>query len=1514
LKSGTRLGTYEIVELLGSGGMGSVYRAHDTKLGREVAIKVLLADLVGDPTLMARFEREAKVLASINHPNIATIFGFDDSGGIPFLVLELLEGETLSARLRRGAMEPADAVGIGIQIARALEAAHEQSVVHRDLKPSNVMLCPRDIVKVLDFGIAKASRGAGVEMTSGHTYAADLTATGALVGTVPYMSPEQIRGHELDRRTDVWAFGCVLFEALTGTPAFARETAGDTLAAILEHEPRWDLLPEAAPEVLRQLLARCLRKDVERRARDFWDVRLELEEALASLAPAAADTTDASAAGLAPSGLLEPQPTASESRAEPARHAALEEGERRQATVLISTVGGYGAMVEQLAPAESEETLAAIHRAAEEVMGHHGGVVNRFGGGELVALFGIPTAHEDDSQRAIRAALDLHARVRDLAGPIENRIGEKARMQTAVHAGPLVARAATSSDEAYTVSGALLQIADRLASEAGPDEILLSGECNRLAAPFFHTEEQEPITLRGTKERILAHRVIGESGRQSRLDGAEPLTLTKYMGRDHELAFLNDSLAEAGRGSGQLVSVEGEAGAGKSRLLYEFHRGATEGVSGLAIIEGRCQSYGVETPYLPFIEALKGILGLGSEEISGTEPADIVARIVEIDPGLEHFVPLYLHLLSIESQEYELPQYLQSDDFRMAMLEALAAIFTLPAKSAPLLMVLEDWHWADAASQEVLRQLAAMVSAYRMLIVVSHRPEGEFDWGRADIHQRLTLDPLSETLSSEIINSVLGVESFPGDLAKLIHERTGGNPFFLEELCHSLAEDGIVRIEDGQATLAGSLNELYLPDTVQAVILTRLDRLERDARDVLRLGSVVGREFSRRILEATVADTVELLPALEDLKDLGVIQQVAVVPEALYRFKHVLTQEVAYSSLLHHRRRALHGHVGEAIEQLYTDRLDEFAGRLARHFAAAEGWEKAVEYGRRSANNAKSLYRFGEALAALENVHAWLHELPDGPAQRKCLVDVLLEMERACEPLGRRSRQNELIDELKSLLEPEGESVELAETLLRQGELLTVLGRFEEAQDPLLAAVRICRGLGERERERAVLRGLGFLRWHEERYEEAIECNEKAVEVSRSLEDPDALARDLANLASVMRSAGRADEALEHMKEALQYTEATGNPANHNYLLGLLGRIYRDQGDDDSALEAIGRAYDVSEEHRLYLGLCFHLNTIANIHWDRGNTEECLAHYEQMANVGRDINYAEGLAMATQRLGELLISLDRHEEALPHLEENVLLSARLHDKASEARSLTQIAEIHERAGRHEETTSAWQAVQKLREDTRDEGGELEAHEGLARVARVSDGARALDHYQRALALAIGLEDLAKQADLLNSIAIVEWRGGNYLEALGHYERALAIFQQLEDEVHEGLVMNSIAVTLRDMDKPIGALVRAEEALEVNRRTGQQMLEGHTLAIIGDLHFHMNNPEDSMNHYRASLEIRRAINDHAGEGWMLHRLAKLSATQGMADVAASYANEAAEIAKESHDAELQGACAELKLRR
>ncbi|MEE8536633.1 MAG: AAA family ATPase, partial [Acidobacteriota bacterium] len=900
-------------------------------------------------------------------------------------------------------------------------------------------------VKIVDFGLAKVA-----EQTQ-------LTKTGSRLGTVAYMSPEQARGEAVDHRTDVWSLGVVLYEMLTGERPFRGDYEQAVIYSILNQdlEPVTALHPEV-PEALAAVVHRALVKEPHARYATIQDFARAVQQARAAGDEAGSEPVVASAM--------------QKSTWDDKHQTLLAEGERVQATLVVSNLAGYIELVEALPHDEVERVVQRIRERATEIVHRHGGVINGFSDEEIVVLFGIPVPREDDFVRAVRMAWDLHADVRNLSIEIERLTDREIRLQTGLDTGLVVARQKDQESQPYHITGSTLQVATQLALRAEPDEILVSPASRRLIACFFETEASEPLRLKGQRQPVTPYRVVGISGTQTRLEAAEQAGLTTFTGRAKELHTLERCLEGALQGEGQFVTIAGDAGLGKSRLLYELRQGLDE--AEVTLIQGRCQSYGENVPFLPFIETLRHHLQVGEDAQPGSPDEALAARIREIDPELEDFIPLYLHVLSIQSETYPLPKHLEGEYLRLAMLEGLAALFTQSTRHRPVVLLLEDWHWSDEASQEVLNQLAEMASAYSLLLVVTFRPVYAGAWSNPANHTPIHLKPLTATCSVAMMEAIFDVEHVPQVLGDLLSERAGGNPFFLEEICQTLREEGTVRVDSERVILSRSIEQFHLPDTVEAVIRTRLHRMDRHAQSVLRLASVVGREFSRGVLQHVLSEDAALLPSLEVLRAARLIQQTRVLPETMYRFKHALTQEVAYESLLKHQRKVLHGRVAEAIEALYPDRIEEQTDLLAHHFSQAEDWRQAVYYGHIAAKKAQRLFQFTEALAMLENARAWLMKLPESEARQETLVEMLLQQERICEMIGLRVRQQHIIDELFTLLEPAGDRARLAEVYLRQGDVYTLLQRYDAAEEALNMSLQLSRDLSDPVGEHNALRSM----------------------------------------------------------------------------------------------------------------------------------------------------------------------------------------------------------------------------------------------------------------------------------------------------------------------------------------------------------------------------------------------------------------------------------------------------------
>ena len=1476
---------YRIIERVGGGGMGVVYRARDERLDRDIALKFLSPHLSADEVAKRRFLVEARAAAAIEHPNICTVHEIGDTAdGQLYIVMACYDGETLDRRIARGPLSLDEALRIAGEMARGLGKAHDRGIVHRDVKPANVMITADGLVKILDFGIAKLT-DVGTTQTVG------------AIGTVAYMSPEQAFGETVDHRTDIWSLGVVLYEMLTGVRPFRGPGEQAVLVAALtaEPEPVHALRPDI-PETVDAVVQRAMAK----RAPDRFANASELLSALMNCVSRAGPSSSAPAVSGA-------RAQVDDDSAAHRQSTLTRGGERRQVTVVACSIDGQAPLLERLTPEEADQVITDLRSAAETVAEQFGGIVNHISGDELVMLFGVPVAHEENAVRGVRAALALRARVTELASTLESRLAGGLRLRAGIHVGQVVAQQLRGGDRKFRITGAPADVAARLNAAADADTILLSPEARRVVAPFVHSEPARAVPMHGDAEPITPHRVLRASDVRSRLEGAALAGLTPFVGRQRERALLSEHCASAVGGMGRVTVLIGEAGAGKSRLLHELRDIAAD--EGMRVLVGRCDAYGGTTPFLPFIDAVQDAFGILDGGTTPERHESVVAAARAVDPALEEYLALYLALLAVPSEAHPVPEHLRGEVFQAAMLEALAVLLTLSARTTPTMLLLEDWHWADEASRVALRQLVEIVAAFPLMLVVTSRPDGSFDWGSAEHQHLMHLAPLDPAASLAIARAVLGADGVAPELAARLHERTGGNPFFLEEVCEALREEGALTVTDGVAAVAGDSASLHVPETVQGVLRTRIDRLQSDARDVLRVASVIGREFTRGVLEEVVEQGDELAVSLERLKASGLVQQVGVVPEPSYRFKHALTQEVAYDSLLEHQRATLHASVGTAIERRHVARLDEHAERLAYHFSRAEQWAQAVHYGLLAADRATGLSQNAEALNTLERVAAWVLRLDDDASRRDLLADVMLRQERLNEMLGLRERQLEIVDALISMLAPFGPSERLVQVYLRQGDAFTLLHRYEAAERSLQTALRIATERADRLGERSALRSIAFLRSHEGRHADALERIEEVMAIGHAIGDTRSEAGDLCTLGNVLRALGQPERALEVLEAALERTEISSNRVRYGYLLNVVATVHRDLGNLDRALEYYRRT---AQYMTVPLYASFTLPAVAQLHLQQGRIEDALATSREAVELTRKARFADGSAVANRTLGELLVGLDRQAEALPYLREAATLYAQLQERANEIVMLRRLASVHELLDQPAEAGALWAQLRDVYLGRMELALAAEAVEGMARTGRrlLSSSAAAVAQYEEAISLALRQGNRARELSGRNSLGIVHWERGAYADAVRQYEAALRICRETGDQVHEGLILNSLGASLHRLQRWDEARTVLADAVRVTAAAGERQLQAHALGLLGEVCLACARHDDACAHVSASLEIRRLLDDRRGEGWMLERLARIHLARGHPSAAGDAAQLAARIASDLGDTALHAAVADM----
>jgi class 3 adenylate cyclase/tetratricopeptide (TPR) repeat protein len=723
------------------------------------------------------------------------------------------------------------------------------------------------------------------------------------------------------------------------------------------------------------------------------------------------------------------------------------EGERKQVTVLFADLKGSMELLADRDPEEARQILDPVLERMMAAVHRYEGTVNQVMGDGIMALFGAPVAHEDHAVRACYAALAMQDAIRRYSEAVRRTHGVEVQMRVGLNSGEVVVRAIGNDLHMdYSAIGQTTHLAARMEQLATPGSIRLTAETVRLAEGLVQVTALGPVPVKGLAEPVDVFELAGASAIRRRLQVAAARGLSRLVGRDQELEALRQALQQAGAGQGQVVAVVGEAGVGKSRLVYEFlHSHHTQGWLRL---ESSSVSYGKTTAYLPVCDLLKAYCHLEDRDDLRTVRAKVTGQILTLDATLQETVPAMLALF--EALPVNSP-FLHLDPLqrRRHTLEALKRILLRESQGQPLLLVFEDLHWIDSETQAVLGTLVESLPTARVLLLVTYRPEYQHGWGGKTYYTQLRLDPLPEASADTLLQALLGNDPGLVPLIQLLIARTQGNPFFLEESVRTMVETGVLVGDHGVYRLAKPLDALQVPATVQALLAARLDRLPPEDKRVLQTAAVIGTEVPWSLLQA-IADTSDeaLYRSLAHLQAAEFLYETSLFPERAYTFKHALTHEVAYGSLLHERRHALHARIVEALEAQTGDRRDDQVERLAQHALQGEVWEKALAYGRQAGDKAQTRSAYREAAVCYEQALAALERLPDSRTATEQAIDLRLGLRAALNALGEAPGQ--MLDHVRR-------AETLAQTLgdqLRLGSVYDAMGvNFRVAGDVARAIV-----------------------------------------------------------------------------------------------------------------------------------------------------------------------------------------------------------------------------------------------------------------------------------------------------------------------------------------------------------------------------------------------------------------------------------------------------------------------------
>jgi tetratricopeptide (TPR) repeat protein/class 3 adenylate cyclase len=1214
-----QIGRYKLLSLLGRGGMGAVYLALDPELNRRVAIKLLPSATARKPTARQRFLREAQAIAALNHPGICTIHSIEQDADILFLVLEYVEGNSFRDLLDANATgwPPIKVAEFMLQAAQALEAAHAAGIIHRDIKCSNLMLTPAGRVKILDFGLAKVS------------HARFITEAGSTIGTPAYWSPEQARGELLDSRTDLWSLGAAFYEVLTGLLPFE----GDNVAALtwaitnLAPEP----LAQARPDVPAPL-ARIIHKLLEKNR----DLRYVSAAALAEDLQGFLQSPEQRAGGRAPGR-------------RPSRPPALSSidllcgAERRPVTFLSIDLAAATATRD---PEDFEAALEKSRAMCAKIIAQYDGYLQPWSGGSSAACFGYPRGREDAARLAVQAGLALAEAF------------SRARAEFFIRAGVDTSLALTDSSEFRLIGGEGFEIARTICQRSGPNEVLVGAETLRIVEGRFALAKEQHLDLPGGRTLSFA-RVLHASTARSRFESVEKGDLTPLVGRDQELELLTRRWQSAAAGNGHVALIGGAAGLGKSRLVYEVKRRVASDPSA-ALIESFCAPQYANTMLYPVIECFDRLVF--ESDTRPMEPGEklraLEGTLAQLGFPLAETVPLFAQLLSVPAPGY--PKLGMTPEAQRARtLDALVHIVIERAGRQPLLFIVEDLHWADPTTLEMLSMLLEQAPAARMLALFTHRLEFHPPWSPRSYVSNLSLDRLRREDAISIASAAARGAQLNAFTLEQIVGNSDGVPLFVEEITKMVAKSGG---DHGRA--------IPVPATLRDSFIARLDQLG-NARNIARMASILGRDFPRELLSIlSELPDEELDEGLQKLVDAEILYTRGTGSRRSYVFKHALLQEAARDSLLRKTRLALHERVAELLLGRFPESAERQPELVAGHFTEAGLAVRAIPWWHRAGVAALQRSAYREALSHFQSG-----------------MDTLFGL-----PADQRDPSHELL------------------LLASQGTALTATHGFgsDEVGNTYQRALVLLPSAGESNLALPTLWGVWVYNLVRSRLDDARAISFRIIELGERHNSRSIQLEGHWTAGNTLFWAGRLEESRQHLEAAEKFYDPE-RPEDEAYRFGqdtLVGAlcyqsfVFCFQGLFDRALEVSDRSISFARQLRHPFSIGWTLPFRATLECFLGNFAAGRDWGEQAVRFCEEQAYPFWSSAALSALGRSLAELGDVESGIARLREGVTRSRQIGSRVIEPLFQGLLAEALLRSG---DAASALAQVDSALEQAREQG-------------------------------------------------------------------------------------------------------------------------------------------------------------------------------------------------------------------
>ena len=1035
------------------------------------------------------------------------------------------------------------------------------------------------------------------------------------------------------------------------------------------------------------------------------------------------------------------------------------EGERKHVTVLFVSVTNLTIAKNEMDPETAHRLIVDCLALISEETRKFGGTVVQFLSNGVMAIFGAPTVLEDAPKRAVHAALGIRHRLNECADRLRSDWIEFS-MRFGMDSGlALVGHEGEDPTTGYTVTGEPVDTAFRMMSLAQPDMILVSENTYCLTEGFFEFQSFGNEDESGRNQPIVAHFLLGASKAKTRLGVSVARGLTPFIGRRNELEQLIERFELSGGGQGQIVGIVGAPGVGKSRLLLQMRESLPHGR--FVYLEGGCYHYGDSVPYLPLLQILRLYFGIEEGETESSAKRKMHERIQKLDPRLESFLPPLQEILSLKVSD-EQYQKLDPPRKRERIIDAIRNLLLRQSQDLPLVLAVEDLHWIDRPSEEFLGHLVASISHNKILLVLLFRPQYRPPWFNKTNYRQIRVSEFSPETSVEMVHAMLGGVKATPELNELITTRSVGNPLFMEELIRSLLDGGAIQRNNGFYTLSFKASDIQIPATVQGIIDARIARLNTGPRKTLQVASVIGRGFSFPVLQNVMSGTEDLRSHLADLQAGEFIYEETPYPEPEYLFKHALTREVAYSSLLMKNRREIHHRIGRVIEDLYPNKLEEFYETLAYHYSRSDDLQKAVNYLKLSSLKAGSQNSLVEAIRFGKEAIDLLSHASQTDENKRKGIEMRLLLTGPLTATGWADEGLLLMEEGVELAEAVGDSTNLANFWGSMGVANAVRRNATRGIEYAEKAYKAARETGDLSLIATSCFELCLAYSVGDAHHRIVEI---VPPVLKMLESAHMESRvDLGkyynyNLYSVLQSyygssraeMGDFEEGLRQCQQAIDLARGLGNV----YSLGLVeflgGMAFLAKGEVVKAIEQLERSAQFCEKGQLSVLLWMAPTVQGYAHLMSGEVEVARRFFEERIENYRRTQYATLISMNYYGLGLTCLQSGDIASAREYFKESLRLAVKHGEKAFEGMSMITLGGLTANEGPSQQAIAEEQTLtgMKILEDLRLRPLQAEACTILGRLF-VEKGKT-----EKAFELLQKAKSLFQEMDMDNGLARVE---------------------------------------------------------------------------------------------------------------------------------------------------------------